>query len=152
MFKLLLRFAILSFLFCTVTKLNAQQVDSVQTIPDTLLFRIQQAQVVVSEVNATNKKGYNLQALSNSLQEIRESIASLQQDFKKSGNSVDTKNLLNYELILKDASQKLIELRNVLVKNSNQLQDMSQKVVTLSRDSVLMVTKTPDEAKDLYRQ
>lgn len=152
MFKLLLRFAILSFLFCTVTKLNAQQVDSVQTIPDTLLFRIQQAQVVVSEVNATNKKGYNLQALSNSLQEIRESIASLQQDFKKSGNSVDTKNLLNYELILKDASQKLIELRNVLVKNSNQLQDMSQKVVTLSRDSVLMVTKTTDEAKDLYRQ
>lgn len=152
MFKLVLKYIFLLFLGCSSLSLNAQQPDSVQTIPDTLLFRIQQAQVVISEVNATNKKGYNLNSLSNSLQEIRQSIASLQQDFKKSGNTVDTKNLLNYELILKDASQRLAELRKVLVKQSNQLQDMSDQVVSLSADSVLSVTKVKDETKTLYNQ
>ena len=152
MFKLVLKYIFLLLLGCSSLSLNAQQPDSVQTIPDTLLFRIQQAQVVISEVNATNKKGYNLNSLSNSLQEIRQSIASLQQDFKKSGNTVDTKNLLNYELILKDASQRLAELRKVLVKQSNQLQDMSDQVVSLSADSVLSVTKVKDETKTLYNQ
>ncbi|RYF25930.1 MAG: mechanosensitive ion channel [Flavobacteriales bacterium] len=152
MFKLVLKYIFLLFLGFSSLSLNAQQPDSVQTIPDTLLFRIQQAQVVISEVNATNKKGYNLNSLSKSLQEIRQSIASLEQDFKKSGNTVDTKNLLNYELILKDASQRLAELRKVLVKQSNQLQDMSDQVVSLSADSVLSVTKVKDETKTLYKQ
>ncbi|RYG09550.1 MAG: mechanosensitive ion channel protein, partial [Chitinophagaceae bacterium] len=152
MFNIILRYIFLSLLFCGAINLRAQEIDSVQTIPDTLLFRIQQAQVVVSEVNATNKKGYNLKSLSDALQEIRQSIGGLQQDFKKSGNITDTKNLINYELILKDASQRLTDLKKILVKHSKQLQDMSQQVVDLSADSVLMVTKVEDETKGLYHQ
>ena len=152
MFKFAFRYLVLMLLLSCSHFLFAQQTDSAQTIPDTLLFKIQQAQVVISEVNATNKKGYNLNSLADALQEVRQSINGLQQDFKKSGNNIDTKNLLNYELILKDASQRLTELRNVLVKHSNQLQNMSAQVVALSRDTVLMVTQTGNETKGLYRQ
>lgn len=152
MFKFIFRYMVLVCLLGSTPVLFAQQqADSAQTIPDTLLFKIQQAQVVISEVNATNKKGYNLNSLADALQEVRQSINGLQQDFKKSGNNIDTKNLLNYELILKDASQRLTELRTVLVKHSNQLQDMSAQVVALSRDTVLTVSKTSTETKGLYR-
>jgi hypothetical protein len=42
---------------------HAQLVDSISKIPDTLLFRIKQAQSVVTEVNASNKQGYNFEVI-----------------------------------------------------------------------------------------
>jgi len=131
---------------------HAQKTDSAQTIPDTLLFKIQQAQAVITEVNAVNKKGYHLEELSASLQEVKENIAPLQLDFKRKNEKIDTKNLLSYELLLKDASQRLARLREILMKNNNELQKMSEQVIVLSKDTVLAITKSIDNEKRYYQQ
>ena len=131
---------------------NAQTIDSNVTIPDTLLFRIQKAQSVITEVNAANKKGYQLNLYRNSVNEVKQTISPLQQDFKRKGKEIDQKNLQSYELILKDATERLTRLRNNLIKNSNELQRMSGQIVALSNDTVLLVSKTGDAEKLLYQQ
>jgi len=132
--------------------LNAQTNDSTKTIPDTLLFRIQKAQSVITEVNAANKKGYNLDVFVQALNEIKSTISPLQQDFKRKGKEIDQKNLQSYELILKDATDRLTRLRNTLIKNSNELQQMSEQIVALSNDTVLHVSDSGAAEKRLYNQ
>ena len=128
-----------------------QTADSSQTIPDTLLFKIQQAQSAVTEVNAANKKGYHIESLRNNLTEVKASLGTLQRDFKSSSSRhIDTKSLQSYGLIMKDAGERLGGLRNVLMKHNNDLQRMSQQIITLSTDSMLTVTETDDREKQLY--
>ncbi|RZL18985.1 MAG: mechanosensitive ion channel [Pedobacter sp.] len=120
-------------------------------MPDTLLFKIQKAQSAITEVNAANKKGYNIEYLKNSLRNIQEDISPLQRDFKDSKNTIETKSLLSYSLILKDASDRLTTLRNTLVKNNTELQRMSQSIIDLSADSVLAITANDKTEKKLYQ-
>lgn len=145
-------FPLFFFLSSFAPILYAQTADSTKTIPDTLLFRIQKAQSVITEVNAANKKGYPLALYRNGIDEIKQSIVPLQQDFIRKGKEIDQKNLQSYELILKDETDRLTRLRNALIKNSNELQRMSGQIVALSNDTVLLVSKTGDAEKLLYQQ
>ncbi|SOD14048.1 mechanosensitive ion channel family protein [Pedobacter xixiisoli] len=145
-------FPLFFFLLLAGFTSNAQTIDSSKTIPDTLLFRIQKAQSVITEVNAANKKGYQLELYRNSINEVKQTISPLQQDFKRKGKEIDQKNLQSYELILKDATDRLSRLRNNLIKNSNELQRMSGQIVALSNDTVLRVANTGDAEKLLYQQ
>lgn len=130
---------------------NPSIADSAVTIPDTLLFKIQQAQSAITEVNAANKKGYNIAYLKNALRDIQADISPLQRDFKDSKDIIETKSLLSYSLILKDASERLTTLRNTLVKSNTELQRMSQSVIDLSADSVLAITANDKAEKKLYQ-
>lgn len=145
-------FSIFFLYFLCAFTLNAQTTDSTKTMPDTLLFRIQKAQSVITEVNASNKKGYQLQVFKDNIIEIKATISPLQQDFSRKGKEIDQKNLQSYELILKDVTDRLTRLRNTLIKNSNELQKMSGQIVALSNDTVLRVSDTGDAEKLLYRQ
>ena len=150
------RFLVFSLLTFYSIPLSAQDadvstVDSSVTIPDTLLFKIQKAQSAITEVNAANKKGYNIDYLKSALRNIQEDIIPLQRDFKDSKNTIETKSLLSYSLILKDASDRLATLRNTLVKNNSELQRMSQSVIDLSADSVLAITANDKTEKRLYQ-
>jgi len=118
----------------------AQHADTAQTIPDTLLFRIQQAQAAITDVNAVNKKGYHLDALLAEVSEIKQDIGPLQAYFKRHRQQSETRNLLSYALILKNAGQRLARLKEVLIRHSSALQQMSDRVIGLSNDSVLAVT------------
>lgn len=129
---------------------SVQSADSAITIPDTLLFKIQKAQSAITEVNAANKKGYNIPYLRNTLNDIRSNIAPLQRDFKDSNQTIETKSLISYGLILKDASDRLTLLRNTLMKSNAELQGMSQSVIDLSADSVLSISSNDDAEKKLY--
>ena len=128
-------------------------VDSVQTIPDTLLFKIQKAQAAVAEVNAANKKGYNVGELRNSLLEIKATVLPLKKDLGSAGkNYIENKRLLSYNLILKDAGEALNSLRTVLIKHNAELQRLSQNIVNLSSDTLLSVTAADSGEKKLYAQ
>lgn len=138
-----------------VQLLNAQDVkkpaDSAKTIPDTLLLKLQKAQSAITAVNAANKKGYNIEGLKNSLLRIQRNIKPLQDDFKASKYKIESKSLQSYALILKDASDQLSVLRNTLIKHNSQLQQMSQELIDLSSDSLLMVSVKDDAEKKLYK-
>lgn len=129
----------------------AQKIDSAQTIPDTLLFKIQKAQSLITEVNSANKKGYNLQVLSSALAGIQTSINPLKEEFKQKKTVIDAKSLLSYELILKDASQRLTKLREILVKHTNDLQAASEQVVGLSSDTLFAITSVGVDEKRYYQ-
>ncbi|KLT63763.1 mechanosensitive ion channel family protein [Pedobacter sp. BMA] len=124
--------------------------DSVKTIPDTLLFRIQTAQSAITEINAANKKGYALDETSRRIADVRTSIEPLSQSFSAKGE-LESKSLLSYDLILRDADTKLKSITEVLVKNSNDLQRMSQQVLELSNDSLLKLTSGNEQQKLLYQ-
>lgn len=145
-------FPLFFFLIIVGFTSNSQTIDSSKTIPDTLLFRIQKAQSVITEVNAANKKGYQIELYRNSINEVKQTINPLRQDFSRKGREIDQKNLQSYELILKDATDRLTRLRNNLIKSSNELQRMSGQIVALSNDTVLRVSDTGDAEKLLYQQ
>lgn len=130
-------------------KVGAQTIDSAKTIPDTLLFKIQKAQSIVTEVNAANKKGYNLEVISNTVTNVKRDIEPLKLDLGQKGKEIDAKNLQSYELLLNDAQERLTRLRNALIKNSNDLQRMVDQLVALSNDTVLEVSAKEGE-KRLY--
>ncbi|EDM35521.1 probable periplasmic binding protein; possible mechanosensitive ion channel component [Pedobacter sp. BAL39] len=125
--------------------------DSSKSIPDTLLFKIQKAQAAITEINSANKKGYDIEARQQRLGDIRRNISPLQKDFKAAGNKIETKSLMSYNLILKDAQARLADLTTQLMKDNNELQRMSQQVVDLSSDSLLTISAKDDLEKKLYQ-
>jgi potassium efflux system protein len=151
---LLLWVIILCGLVCTLpahaqdsTKLKT---DSAQTIPDTLLFRIQKAQAAITEISATNKRGFGIPAISDGLAAVKKDIVPVKRDLDAAGKITDTKSLLSYNLILKDALTKLTDWRNTLTKYNNDLQHLANEVIELSNDSVLRVNAADTTEKRLY--
>jgi potassium efflux system protein len=126
--------------------------DSAQTIPDTLLFRIQKAQAAITEINATNKRGYGIDNIRTGLYEVNQDVAPVKKDMAIARKVIDSKSLLSYNLILKDALGKLTDWRNALSKYNSNLQSLSEKVIELSNDSVLMVTARDTTEKRLYNR
>ncbi len=137
---------ILFTLACLVS--YAQVADSTSKIPDTLLFKIKQAQATVTEVNASNKQGYNFEVIASAVAKINTDVAALKQGLK--ARDIDTKALQSYELILKDAGNRLEKVKNALMKSNDNLQQMMEKVLTLSNDTVLVDDQTGNADKVLY--
>lgn len=124
--------------------------DSIQVIPDTLLFRIQTAQAAITEINAANKKGYGVSETKERLNILASSIASVKRDFNTGKESAENRSLVSYKLILKDIQTELSSLSTRMMKGNADLQRMSQQVVELSSDSLLLINDQ-DAQKALYK-
>ena len=122
----------------------------VQTIPDTLLFKIQKAQSVITQLKADNKKRYGLTRIRTGLAEVKANVAPVSADVRTHGKGIEAKNLSNYGLILNDALKKLTDWRIVLSKSNNDLQSNLDQVLALSTDSLLMVAGNDTTEKKLY--
>lgn len=118
---------------------------TVKTIPDTLLFKLQTAQSAITEINVANKKGYQTEAIKKQIEAIRDNVVPLIKSFETK-KELDTKGLLSYDLILRDADTKLKSITAILVQSSNNLQKMSDQVVALSDDTLL---KNDQKTKEL---
>lgn len=121
-----------------------------QTIPDTLLFKIQKAQSVITEIKAANKKGYGIARIRVGLATVKSNVAPISADLRTNRKAIDSKNLANYGLILNDALEKLTTWRTVLSKSNNDLQSRMDQVLTLSTDSLLTVVSTDTTEKKFY--
>ncbi|WP_311950837.1 mechanosensitive ion channel family protein [Mucilaginibacter terrae] len=157
--KLSRHFLMLFVVFITaltfVHKAKAQdstkaKTDTAVTIPDTLLFKIQKAQAAITEINATNKRGFGIENIRDGLQSVRADVNPVKKDLDAARKVIDTKSLLSYNLILKDALNRLTGWRNTLTKHNNDLQRLADQVIELSNDSVLMVTAKDTTEKRLY--
>lgn len=126
------------------------QTDSAYSIPDTLLFKLQKAQAAITEINAANKKGYGISRIKSGLEEIKNSVDPIKEDLSESKKIVDSKDLLSYRLILKDAQSKLMNWQKTLTRSSNELQKNTEGVVALSNDSLLSVNDRDTTARKLY--
>jgi potassium efflux system protein len=121
-----------------------------QSIPDTLLFKIQKAQSVITEIKAANKKGYGIAHIRAGLANVKTNIAPVSADLKATKNVNDAKNLTNYGLILSDAQTKLTSWRTTLSKSNNDVQSLLDEVLALSTDSLLMVAGNDTTEKKFY--
>ncbi|TWR31117.1 mechanosensitive ion channel [Mucilaginibacter pallidiroseus] len=124
--------------------------DSGTSIPDTLLFKLQKAQGVVTQINAANKKGYAAEKVRSEIVDIKNNVAPIQTDLGVRGKIIDPKTLISYNLILNNSQERLTALQKTLSKFSNDLQTMSNQVVELSNDSLLNVGKNDTTARTLY--
>ncbi|MCX6214734.1 MAG: mechanosensitive ion channel [Spirosoma sp.] len=121
-----------------------------QTIPDTLLFKIQKAQSVISQIKAANKRKYGISRIRSGLADVKANLAPIVADMRAHGQEVDTKNLVNYSLILNDGLKKLTDWRTTLSKSNNDLQSNLDQVLALSTDSLLTVDGSDTTDKKLY--
>src|ERR1700712_1095504 len=85
------------------------QTDSGQSIPDTLLFKLQKGQAAITEINAANTKGYSSAEVRADLAAIKRDIEPIKKDLRVSRKVLDPKTLISYNLILKDSQDKLDE-------------------------------------------
>ncbi|MBD2756729.1 mechanosensitive ion channel family protein [Spirosoma validum] len=121
-----------------------------QTIPDTLLFKIQKAQSVITELKAANKRGYGITRIRTGLASVKANINPISADVQAHKKVVEAKNLTNYNLILNDALEKLTSWRTTLSKSNNDLQTRLDQVLALSSDSLLTVAGNDTTEKKLY--
>lgn len=148
-------FVLLLLLVISNTTISAQikltlKNDSGQSIPDTLLFRLKKAQGAIAEINAANKNGYGTEQIKTDLAGVRNNIAPIKTDLNTHSRVIEPKNLISYNLILKNSEKKLAGWQASLSKSSNDLQRMSKEVLDLSKDSLLTVNTNDTTAKTFY--
>ncbi len=122
-----------------------------QSIPDTLLFKIQKAQSVITELKSAGKRGYGVTRIQTGLSDVKASIAPIITDVNLHKLAIDPKVLANYRLILDDAQTRLATWRTTLSKSNNMLQRQLDQLVELSGDSLLTVSGNDTTEKVLYR-
>lgn len=146
-------------LFVLVAAVSAIAQDTTQSqepsvrpsIPDTLLFKIQKAQSVITEINVAEKKGYGIGRIRDALANVKTNVAPVLSDVQNHKQTIDAKNLANYNVILNDALLKLTTWRTALSKVNNDLQSRLDQVLALSSDSLLTVASNDTTQKKFYR-
>jgi potassium efflux system protein len=124
--------------------------DSGRSIPDTLLFKLQKAQAAITEVDAANEKGFGSAEVRADLVTVQQNTAPIKRDLKSPRRVIDPKTLISYNLILKDAQDKLNTWQQTLTKASSDLQRRSKEVIALSNDTLLSVKTDNNTSKTLY--
>jgi small-conductance mechanosensitive channel len=122
-----------------------------QRIPDTLLFKIQKAQSIITEIKSAGKKGYGITRIRSGLANVNTNVAPILTDVKLHKKSIDAKSLANYRLILTDAQEKLAAWQTALSKSNNDLQSQLDQLLALSADSLLTVTGNDTTTRQLYQ-
>ncbi|PRY47173.1 mechanosensitive ion channel-like protein [Spirosoma oryzae] len=122
-----------------------------QSIPDTLLFKIQKAQSAITELKSAGKRGYGVTRIRAGLADVKASIAPIVADVNLHKLAIDPKVIANYRLILNDAQTRLATWRTALSKSNNDLQRQLDQLVNLSGDSLLTVSGNDTTEKVLYR-
>ncbi|TDE15352.1 mechanosensitive ion channel domain-containing protein [Dyadobacter psychrotolerans] len=131
------------------------QNDSVKTgpvkvIPDTLLFRLEKVQAELTQINASNKKGYNSEKFRKNLAQARTNLDQISEAIKVSNPLPASKDLLNYRIMLTDLQKNSSEWRNALAKSNSDLQRMSDEIIAFSSDSLLSVVNDDTTQRTLY--
>ncbi|MCX2478279.1 mechanosensitive ion channel [Pedobacter sp. MC2016-15] len=145
---------ILSLLF-TFNSANAQNqatpaADSSSTIPDTLLFKIQTAQSTVNQIDAVNEKTADVKRIRKEFSSLNGDLDPVKTDLQDTASTIDKKSLQSYELLLKDAQNKLQKWQEDLSKRNAELQKWSKQIITLSDDSLMTVSADDTTARALY--
>lgn len=126
--------------------------DSSAVIPDTLLFRLEKYQAAITDMNAANKKGYDGDKIRALLQNIKANVSQIDSAMQVDKTIPDSKNLLNYRLMLTDAQLKTGSWRKSLSKYNSELQRMSEQVIQFGRDSLLIVDTKDTTQRQYYSQ
>lgn len=126
--------------------------DSAQLIPDTLLFRLEKYQAAVTEMNATNKKGFDGDKIRSELSRMQANVRQIDSAMAATGSVPDNKSLVNYRLILSDVQEKTSVWRKSLSAHNLELQKMSEQLIAFSRDSLLHISSTDTTQRKLYAQ
>ena len=146
----------LLILFIRPAILCAQQAsnkpaDSSSTIPDTLLFKIQTAQSTVNEIEASNERAGEIDRIRKDFKVLDGDLKPIKSELEDTAKTIDKKSLLSYELMLKDAQQRLVKWQDALSRRTGELQRWSKQIITLSDDSLLKISATDTTAKALYK-
>jgi potassium efflux system protein len=149
LYLLLFLLPLSSIQLCAQTK-PAPGADSSNTIPDTLLFKIQSAQSAVNEIDAANKNNGNVERIAKDFSSLKADLLPVKTELESKTKTIDKKSLLSYELILKDAQERLLKWQNDLTESTAELQKWSKQVVSLSNDSLLNVSPSDTTGKELY--
>ncbi|GAB3750792.1 mechanosensitive ion channel family protein [Spirosoma pomorum] len=131
--------------------LNVLSPEARQSIPDTLLFKIQKAQSIITEVKAAGRRGYGVARIQAGLADVKTNVTPVQNEVRLHKDNIDAKSLANYRLILDDAQVKLTTWRTALSKSNNDLQSQLDQLLKLSSDSLLVVAGNDTTQKNLYR-
>lgn len=154
---LLLKFFLLLFIFSDFAfsqgnKLVKATADTVNSIPDTLLFRIEQAQDAIKQINASNKTGYSLQQIRVQLPEVKANIDEIKEDILGNTRIIEIKTLLSYQTILKGEHDQLAIWRKTLSAHNDNLRQISQQIVRFSGDTLLSAAGSDSTEKILYNK
>ena len=150
-FYILTSFAGLLLIHPTVTaQVDSSRNISQNLIPDTLLFRLEKVQAAIAQINAANKKGYNLGKIRSGLEGTKANVNQIKATLQVNNPLPPSKDLANYRIMLNDIQKNTSEWRKSLTKYNSDLQRMSEQIIEFSRDSLLSVEKKDTTQRNLY--
>ncbi|WP_221393822.1 mechanosensitive ion channel family protein [Dyadobacter sp. NIV53] len=121
-----------------------------KAIPDTLLFRIEKVQAAIAQINAANKKGYNISRIKSGLKSTKINVEQIKAALRINNPLPPTKDLDNYRIMLADIQKNAGQWRKSLSKSNSDLQRMSGDIIQFSRDSLLNTDEKDTTQKTLY--
>lgn len=121
-----------------------------KAIPDTLLFRIEKVQAAIAQINAANKKGYNVNKIKSELKSTKLNVAQIKAALQISNPLPPNKDLANYRIMLNDIQKNTAQWRKSLTSSNSELQRMSGDIIKFSSDSLLHVDKKDTTQKAFY--
>lgn len=119
-------------------------------LPDTLLFRIEQAQNAITQINTHNKNGYNLAQIRTDLPEIKANVSEIKEDILGTSRILEIKTLLSYQTILQGEQIQLSDWRKTLSAYNNNLRQISDQIISFSADTLLFPAAKDTTGKQVY--
>ncbi len=155
---LLFVFNVLTCCFLFLNKVCGQEKTLVKTVSDTasttlrdtLLFRIEQAQTIINQIDTHNKNSYNLARIRADLPEIKANVSEIKEDMLGTSRILEIKTLLSYQTILKGEQTQLFDWRKTLSAYNNNLRQMSDQIIRLSTDTLLFPVAKDTIGEHLY--
>lgn len=126
-------------------------VDSLVTISDTLLFKIENAQSTVNQIDVANQDTGDINRIRNDFIAFNKDLSPIKRDLEDSTKTIDKKSLLSYESLLRDAREKLVKWQNILSKTKGDLQRWSKQMISLGADSLLNISAKDTTSRSLYK-
>ncbi|WP_160292052.1 mechanosensitive ion channel family protein [Pedobacter lusitanus] len=130
--------------------MQMQTADTSTNIPDTLLFKIQQAQAAIAAVDSKSQDIELINRIKMGLSTIKTHLSPIRAEVYTPEKAIDPQTLLSYKLIVKDARRNADNWVNALATSSKALQNKAQQILVLSRDSSLRISKSDSSSKKFY--
>ncbi len=132
--------------------INLQQPDTVSSVTDTVVSKIQNARAALHQINLSNQNEKAIGKIKRGIAEVNNTLTPIRKELEANVKTIAKKNLITYQFILDDAKTKLSGWQETLTANFNALQANEKQVSAISEGDLLKLNVADSNLDNNYNQ